>query len=434
MLPQWIIEKKRDGANLSDAEIGFFVRGYAEGVIPDYQMAALAMATAIRGMTLEETCSLTKAMLASGIVLDTSSIPQPVIDKHSTGGIGDKISLILAPMAAVCGLAVPMIAGRGLGITGGTLDKLEAIPGYRTDLDEDDFIRIVRECGCSIIGASRRIAPADRKLYALRDVTGAVPSIPLIVASILSKKLAAGLDGLVFDVKAGAGAFMPSGTEAGALAKTLVEVSRLCGLRAIALITDMSQPLGHAVGNSLEVLEAIDALQGKGPDDVLRVTLALGEKMLLLAKTAPDAASARRALRESIASGRALEKFRQMVKLHGGNPDFIERPGALAGAEIRQSVESESAGYVQEVHAGLIGKAVVALGAGRLKITDAVDHSVGIMCLKKIGDKVERGEPLAMIHANSKERLALAGPLAAGAFKIAGQPVEPPEIIAGEIQ
>lgn len=432
MLPQWIIEKKRDGASLAEEEIGFFVHGYVTGSIPDYQMAAFVMAITIRGMTLTETRSLTKCMLESGIVIDTSSVHQPKIDKHSTGGIGDKISLVLAPLVASCGVAVPMISGRGLGITGGTLDKLESIPGYRVNLAEKEFLRVVGKCGCSIVGASGRIAPADRKIYALRDVTGTVPSIPLIVASILSKKMAAGLEGIVFDVKCGKGAFMKTKQNAKNLAKTLVKVSRLSGLRSTALLTDMNQPLGRAVGNALEVIETIETLQGRGPADIVELTLALGAKMLLLAGSAANAGSARRKLMNKISSGEAFERFKLMVRLHGGDSAPLDRPDDLVRADIKEPVEAGPGGYLQEANAELIGKAAVASGAGRSKLEDEIDHSAGIICLKKIGDYVERGEPLAWIYTNSEERLAIAKPLAAKAFITGAKRVKPPKLIIDE--
>jgi len=391
------------------------------------------MAITIRGMTLEETCFLTKCMIASGIVLDTSSIHQPKIDKHSTGGIGDKISLVLAPLVASCGVAVPMIAGRGLGITGGTLDKLEAIPGYRTDLKKEEFLRVVAECGCSITGASECIAPADRKLYALRDVTGSVPSIPLIVASILSKKVAAGLDGIVFDVKWGKGAFMKTRESATNLAKTLVEVSRHSDLRSNALITDMNQPIGRAVGNALEVIESVETLQGKGPADIIELTLTLGAKMLLMAGIDADIDAARHRLITKINSGEAFERFKKMARLQGGDSNCLDKPDNLVHAVIKVPMEAEASGYVQEVNAELIGKALIALGAGRSKLKDKIDHSVGIMGLKKIGDGVGLGESLALIYANSEECLAIVKPLAKQAFKIGPERVKPPKLIVGEI-
>ena len=433
MFPQWIIEKKRDGTSLTEEEIGFFMRGYAAGAIPDYQMAALAMAIAIRGMTLEETCFLTKCMIASGIVLDTSSIHQPKIDKHSTGGIGDKISLVLAPLVASCGVTVPMIAGRGLGITGGTLDKLESIPGYRANLEEEEFLRVIAECGCSITGATGRIAPADSKLYALRDVTGTVPSIPLIVASILSKKVAAGLDGLVFDVKMGKGAFMKTMESANNLANTLVEVSRLSGLPSNAFITDMNQPLGHAVGNTVEVIETVEALQGKGPPDIIELILAIGAKMLLMAgiDATPEAACQR--LTGKINSGEAFERFKLMVRLQGGDSNCLDQPDKLGKALVNVQLEAEESGYVQEADAGLIGRASVALGAGRNRLEDKIDHSAGITGLKKIGDRVERGEPLACIYANSEERLATAKPFVRQAFTIGAESAKLPKLVVAEI-
>ncbi len=429
MFPQWIIEKKRDGSALTDLEIGFFVEGYARGAIPDYQMSALLMAVAIRGMNLQETCFLTKAMLKSGITLDLSSIRQPKIDKHSTGGVGDKISLVLAPLIACCGVAAPMIVGRSLGITGGTLDKLEAIPGYRTRLGAGEFVRIARKCGCAIMGASERIAPADRKLYALRDVTGTVPSIPLITASILSKKLAAGLDGIVFDVKCGKGAFMKTRRAAQELAETLVKVSRLSRLRAKALITDMNQPLGCAVGNGLEVVEAVETLQGRGPADVVELTLELGERMLLMAGVFKTGASARDALLEKLQTGEAFERFELMVRLHGGDPHCLERSKNIIHAAGIWPLKAPSAGYVQEVDAEPIGRAAIALGAGRSRLEDKIDHSAGILCLKKTGAPVERNEPLALLYANSGKRLEMAKPLARRAFKIGAQRVNPPKLV-----
>jgi pyrimidine-nucleoside phosphorylase len=433
MIPQWIIEKKRDGLELAGAEIDFFVRGYMKGSIPDYQMAALAMAIAIRGMTLAETRVLTGCMLASGVVLDTSAIRRPKIDKHSTGGIGDKISLILAPLVASCGIAVPMIAGRGLGVTGGTLDKLEAIPGFRVDLSEKRFLRVVAECGCSITGASERMAPADKKLYALRDVTGSVPSIPLIVASILSKKLAAGLDGIVYDVKCGAGAFMKTKKEAGKLAETLVKVSALSKLRANAFITDMNEPLGRAVGNAHEVVEAVETLRGKGPGDVVELTLALGARMLLTAGLVKRAEVARSELARKINSGEAFERFKLMVRLQGGDPNCLERPDGLIHASIIFPVKAGKSGYVEQADAGLIGMAALALGAGRNRLEDKIDHSAGIMVLKKKGFPVERGEPLAWLYANSERRMEFARPLASRAFKIGPKRGASQELITGAI-
>ncbi|MEI6971225.1 MAG: thymidine phosphorylase, partial [bacterium] len=335
MLPQWIIEKKRDGQELSEDDIRYFIGGFTSGTIPDYQMSALAMAILLRGMTSAETAILTNVMMMSGDLVDTTSIKLPRIDKHSTGGIGDKISLVLAPLAACCGLAVPMISGRGLGITGGTLDKLESIPGYRTDLSEKEFVSIISKCGCSIIGQTERLAPADRKLYALRDVTGTVPSIPLIVASIMSKKLAAGLDGLVLDVKCGRGAFMKTGADAKALATALLEVARHMGKAATALITDMDQPLGRTAGNTLEVIEAIEVLKGGGPRDIIDLTLALCARMLVLAKVTTTESYATTMLRAKLSSGEAFARFVQMVALHKGDTSVLSNPSRFGAAAIR---------------------------------------------------------------------------------------------------
>jgi len=433
MLPQWIIEKKRDDSALTGQEIGFFVGGYARGAIPDYQMSALLMAVAIRGMNLKETFHLTRAMLASGVILNLSSIRRPKIDKHSTGGVGDKISLVLAPLVACCNVAAPMIVGRGLGITGGTLDKLESIPGFRVHLDESEFRRVIQKCGCAIIGASEQVAPADRKMYALRDVSGSVESIPLIAASILSKKLAAGLDGIVFDVKCGRGAFMKNLSSAKKLAQTLVKTSGLMNLRAEAMITDMNQPLGEAVGNALEVAEAVAALKGTGPADVLELTLRLGTRMLLMSGGFRNENSARAALLEKLRTGDAFEKFKLMVRLQGGKPDFLDRIGDVIRPEVEWTLKATSSGFVQEADAELIGKASLALGAGRSRVDEKIDHAAGIRCLKKIGDEVERGEPLALLYANSRKSFFTAKQLATSAFKLGRKFVKPPKLILEKI-
>jgi pyrimidine-nucleoside phosphorylase len=433
MIPQWIIEKKRDGGALTDEEIGLFVGGYNSGSIADYQMSALLMAIAIRGMSIDEIYSLTKWMLFSGQVLDTSSINKPKIDKHSTGGIGDKITLVLAPLAASCGIAMPMVVGRGLGITGGTLDKLESIPGYNPHLADADFLRVVQECGCSIVGASSSMAPADKKIYALRDVTGTVESIPLIAASILSKKLSVGLDGLVFDVKWGRGAFMKDKDSAVALARTLVEVCRRFKLRSKALLTDMNQPLGRAVGNAMEVLEAVETLRGGGPADVIALTLTLGEKLILMGGKARAADYAREALLKKIKSGEAFERFKEMVKLHGGQAELLDNPGRFVHARVEQKLTAKAAGYVQAVDAELIGKAALVLGAGRARVDDRIDYSAGIICLKKTGERVKSGEPLAMLYADTDEKIAAAEPMVGKAYATGSKRVKPPPLVAGEM-
>lgn len=433
-MPQWIIEKKRDGHPLSDDEIGFFIRGYAGGAIPDYQMAALAMAITLKGLSPGETVALTRSMLASGTTLGTSMLRSPKIDKHSTGGIGDKVSLVLAPLAACCGIAVPMIAGRGLGLTGGTIDKLESIPGYRTDLDEAAFLHVLDTCGCSIIRAMDTLVPADKKLYALRDVTGTVPSIPLIVSSILSKKLAAQPDGLVLDVKWGHGAFMPTLADAKALANALVETGRHLGLRMAALLTDMNQPLGGTVGNALEVAESIDILRGNGPADVTALTLELGARMLMMGGAAADRNRALERLRAKLQSGEAFERFKTMVRLHGGDPRALDDPARLPSATIREIITAPRAGFIQSVNADRIGRAALLLGAGRAQVSDKVDPAAGIAALKKIGDRVEDGEPMAVLHTNRRDRLEEARELSADAFRIAAAKTLPPPLITSEIQ
>ncbi len=426
MIPQWVIEKKRDGHPLADGEIAGFIRGYTAGAIPDYQMAALAMAITLRGMTAAETAALTRAMLRSGRTLPTGGLGQPRIDKHSTGGVGDKISLALAPLAACCGIAVPMMAGRGLGLTGGTIDKLEAIPGYRCRLAPAAFRRVLRACGCSIISALDRVAPADRRLYALRDVTGTVPSVPLITASILSKKLAVRSDGLVLDVKWGRGAFMKTRQAARALARSLETAGRALGLPVTGLLTDMNRPLGRAVGNAVEVAEAVAVLRGRGPADVVGLTLELGARMLLLGRAAAGIADARRRLRAALDSGAAFERFRRMVALHGGDPRVLDDPARLPAAARRAPLPAPRAGFVHAVDAEAVGRALLLLGGGRTRLTDAIDPGAGLTALKQVGEPVAAGEPLAVLHAATRGRLAAARAALAGAFAIADAPARPP--------
>ena len=405
MVPQWIIEKKRDGKELSKEELAYFINGYTSGDIPDYQMSAMAMAIYFQGMSLDETVNATEIMMNSGELLDTSTLSVPTVDKHSTGGVGDKVSLILAPLAASCGVAVPMISGRGLGITGGTLDKLESIPGYRTDLTIHEFIGTLQECGCSIIGQTQQLAPADKKLYALRDVTATVPSIPLIVASIMSKKLAARIDALVIDVKWGDGAFMKSMDDANELAHTLVRVGQQLGTRMGALVTDMNQPLGKAVGNSLEVIESIECLTGRGPDDVMEVTMALCGQMLLLTNRCQTKFEALELVKKKITTGDALATFKEMVERHGGDITALDDYSRFGQARILHDVVAPSDGLVHGVSANCIGRACSVLGAGRQKTDDTIDFSVGITDLAKIGERVEKGDKLATVHANDNHRL-----------------------------
>ena len=433
MIPQWVIEKKRDGLALSDDEIRGFIAGYTDGTIPDYQMAALAMAIYLRGMTFEETAVLTDAMMRSGDLVDTSSLPLPKADKHSTGGIGDKVSLILAPLAACCGVAVPMISGRGLGITGGTLDKMEAIPGYRVGLSEDEFLATLRACGCSMIGQTARLAPADRKLYALRDVTATVPSIPLITASIMCKKLAEGIDTLVLDVKWGKGAFMKSLEDARALAGNMVQVGERMGKRVAALLTTMNEPLGRAAGNRVEVIESVEALQGRGPADLMEVTYALTSAMLRLSGVVPDAATAQRRMEAAIASGQAFETFTKMVRLHGGDPRALDDVSRMPASRLEKPFSAQDSGYVTEVDADKIGRAVLVLGGGRIRTDDRVDPAVGITHLVKRGERVTAGQALCHVHANDESRLRQAEDLLARAFVIGASAPERIPLITGRI-
>ncbi|HAS84198.1 MAG TPA: thymidine phosphorylase [Verrucomicrobia bacterium] len=433
MLPQWIIEKKRDGQALSDSEIRAFIQGYTNGSIPDYQMAALAMAIFFRGMGDPEITSLTEAMLQSGAQIDTTVLGLPTADKHSTGGIGDKVSLILGPLVAACGVAVPMLAGRGLGITGGTLDKLESIPGYRTDLSSAEFLEVLRKCGCSITGQTTDIAPADRKLYALRDVTGTVPSIPLIAASIMSKKLAEGTANLVLDVKWGRGAFMSSIENARQLARTMVAIGHRMGRGMSAMITDMNQPLGRTAGNSLEIIETIEALQGRGPDDLMEATFALAADMLRLAGVEGDAAAARQTMAGHIHTGRAFGIFKDMVHLHGGDITVLDSPGRFPAAPMQVAVPANRDGMISRMDADAIGRICLLLGAGRAAIVDRVDPRVGVSGIMKIGESVTKGQPLMTLHAADEKRLEQALTLAAQAAGITDGPVIVPALIVERI-
>jgi thymidine phosphorylase len=403
--PAELIRHKRDGGVLSDQEIGTLVAGITDGSMSEGQVAAFAMAVYFRGMTWDECAALTQAMARSGTVLDWSAegLGGPILDKHSTGGVGDKVSLILAPVVAACGGIVPMISGRGLGHTGGTLDKLASIPGYDATPDLARFRAAVREAGCAIVGQTAELAPADRRLYAIRDVTATVESVPLITASILAKKLAAGLDGLVMDVKVGSGAFAGSLETAQALAESLVTVARDAGLRTVAWLTDMNQVLGHDVGNALEVAEAIDFLTGRRREGRLEaVTTTLAREMLVLGGLAEDGAEAAVAVARALASGAAAERFARMVLALGGRPDLLEHPGRhLPEAPVRLAVEPERAGFVARVDARVLGLAVVTLGGGRRRAEDAVDPAVGLADVADPGEAVGLDRPLAVVHARS---------------------------------
>ena len=406
MFPQHIIAKKRDGHALTREEIGAFVRGATDGSWADYQLSALLMAVFLRGMTPQETADYTDAMMRSGVVADLSGVRGTKVDKHSTGGVGDKISIPLAPMVAACGVPVPMISGRGLGHSGGTLDKLESIPGFRTDLSLDAYRDQVARVGCALIGQTKELAPADKKLYALRDVTATVECIPLICGSILSKKLAEGIDALVLDVKFGRGAFMKTKADARKLAEALVSVGRAGGKQVRALLTAMDQPLGRTVGNALEVAESIDCLRGKGPADVMELTYALGSHMLVLGGAAQSLAEGRAKLEGVVRSGAALAKLREIVAAQGGDVSVLDDTRCLPQAKLTLEVRATRAGFVGEVSAMDVALAALRLGAGRTKADDQVDPAVGISNLVKIGERVAAGAVVAKIHANDAQARA----------------------------
>lgn len=398
---QELIAHKRGGGAFTEAEIRHLIAGYVSGEVADYQMSALAMAIYFQGMTPAETAAITLTMRDSGQVLDLGSVPGVKVDKHSTGGVGDKISICLAPMVAACGVPVPMISGRGLGHTGGTVDKLEAIEGFEMGRSTKSFVKQLEKVGCSLYKATEDIAPADRRFYALRDVTSTVESIPLITASILSKKLAEGIDALVLDVKAGRGAFMKDQARAKELAKSLVRVGSLAGKKVSALITNMNAPLGLAVGNANETAEAFEVLLGEGPEDIRELTLALGAEMLRLGGVARSTAQARKALERSIADGSAADKMEAIVKAQGGDPRVVREPDRLPQAKKRAKIVAPKAGYVQAIDALEIGWSGVQLGAGRTRSDQAVDPAVGIMLVKKPGDRVAQGDTLATVHVHA---------------------------------
>jgi pyrimidine-nucleoside phosphorylase len=401
-----LIERKRDGGALSPGEWRELMGAYAAGQVPDYQVSALLMAIFLRGLTREETAALLDGMMASGSRLDFSALGKRVVDKHSTGGVGDKVSLVLAPLAAACGLAVPMMSGRGLGHTGGTLDKLESIPGFRTNLSLEETRAQVDRIGCAMIGQTPEIAPVDKKLYALRDVTATVECVPLIAASIMSKKLAEGLTGLVLDVKQGSGAFITDPERSLTLAKTMIELGEDRGCPTVALLTAMDRPLGRACGNALEAEEAIMGLRGEGPEDLKDVTLAEGVEMLMLAGE-KDRARARRRLEEALASGKAAETFQQIIAAQGGDPKVVDDPSLLPQAEAVEVYYARSAGTVLRVEPRAVGRAVVEMGGGRREVEDAVDPTVGFVITARPGQKVHVSEPLASIFAKDAAGIEL---------------------------
>ena len=429
-----IISSKRDGGTLTRDEIRFFVDGVTAGTLPDYQASALLMAILLRGMTAEETAWLTDAMVHSGVRVDLRDIPGVKVDKHSTGGVGDKTSLILAPLAAACGVPVPMMSGRGLGHTGGTLDKLEAIPGFRVNLSLEEMKAALARIGCAMIGQTAQIAPADKKLYALRDVTGTVESIPLISASIMSKKIAEGIDALVLDVKTGSGAFMKTEADSRRLAESLVAIGNASGVRTEAIITAMESPLGHAVGNALEVIECIEVLKGRGPRDLIDVSVELTARMLVLGKVAPDLAAATQQVQRAIASGAGLDRFRQIIEVQGGDPRVVDDYHVMPHVADRHVVSASREGFVTAVDAELVGRASVALGAGRDRVDDPVDPAVGIMVAAKPGDAVRAGAPVLELHYRDRVRLEAALRLTSRAITIGDEPPASRRLIVGEVR
>ncbi|NLJ99868.1 MAG: thymidine phosphorylase [Clostridia bacterium] len=429
-----IILKKRNGAVLNPDEIKYMVRGYTEGIIPDYQMAALLMAVYYQGLDMEETAHLTTAMVSSGEVMDLSSIAGKKVDKHSTGGVGDKTTLVLIPLAACQGLKLAKLSGRGLGHTGGTADKLRSIPGFKMDLSRGKFLRIVDSVGAAILTQSEEMVPADKKIYELRDVTAVVDSIPLIASSIMSKKIASGSDGVVLDVKVGSGAFTKDREGALALAESMVDIGARVGMPCRAVLSNMDQPLGYAVGNSLEVEEAISTLRGGGPADLRELCVELGLQMMLLHDPDLDRDRAKRGLEDTLDSGKALEKFREIISAQGGDPKILDDPLGLPKSKYCMEIHSSQRGYVQEMDALKIGQGAMALGAGRKTKDQDIDLTAGIMLKKKVGDSVEIGEPLAVLHSNNPEALEMAGRLLLQAVTISTELRKMPRLVLDTIQ
>ncbi len=424
-----LIRTKRDGGSLDEAAIEWLIDAYTKGDVGDDQMAAFTMAVFFRGMSGAELAALVRAMLGSGRVMDLADIPGKKVDKHSTGGVGDKISICLAPLVAACGVPVPMISGRALGHTGGTLDKLSAIPGFTVDIDDDRFVQIVRENNLALIGQTASLAPADKKLYALRDVTGTVESIPLIAGSIMSKKLAEGIDALVLDVKVGSGAFMKSVDDARALARTMISIGDRMNKKVRALITDMNQVLGRACGNANETWEAIEVLRGGGPEDVVTLTVEIGAEMLVLGGVADSLDDGKTRMRRAIADGRGLEKLRKVVQAQGGDPASLEAREKLPTAKHTQDVTIDRAGIVSRLDVEAIGRAAMVLGAGRAKSSDAVDLSVGFDIGFRLGDTLEAGQAIARADYNDEDKLAAAKEILLGAIELSDEAPEPTVLI-----
>ncbi|MBP1759677.1 MAG: pyrimidine-nucleoside phosphorylase [Firmicutes bacterium] len=428
-----LIEKKRDGEPLSKQEIHFIIKGYVQGDIPDYQMSAWAMAVYFRGMSLEETAELTLSMAKSGDQLDLSNLGGRFVDKHSTGGVGDKTSLIIGPMVAACGVPVAKMSGRGLGHTGGTIDKLSSVPGFQVELPQEEFLAQVRKIGLSVIAQTGNLVPADKKLYALRDVTGTVSSIPLIASSVMSKKIAAGAQGIVLDVKYGSGAFMKTVEDARTLARTMVDIGKSLGRQTIAILSNMNQPLGRAVGNSLEILEVADTLQGKGPDDLIKVCLELGAWMLVAGDSVPNVGAGKQCLRHSLESGAAWNKFLAFIKEQGGDAQtVVDR--RLKVASWNLPILAHKTGYVQPIDAHKIGILAMTLGAGRITKDSPIDLGAGVLLVKKAGEWVEAGEPLLQLYGSDKEKIAEGLILAQDLVTVGGEAPDLPPLIEEVIQ
>ena len=420
-----IIIKKRDGGILSTEEIHFFIEGYASGDIPDYQASAWAMAVLQKGMTSKETADLTTAIAASGDTIDLSGVAKFAVDKHSTGGVGDKTTLVVQPIVAACGVPVGKMSGRGLGFTGGTLDKMESIEGFRVDLSTDEFMKQLEEIGLVLSGQTADLAPADGKLYALRDVTGTVPSVPLIASSVMSKKIAGGAQGIVLDVKVGNGAFMQSVEDGLELARLMVDIGVHAGSKVVALLSDMNQPLGNAVGNALEVREAVETLQDGGPGDFREHCVVVASHMLLLAEKIKNLSEARGKIEDELKDGRAYEKMVAMVNAQGGDTGMLENLDRLPKAPIIKTHNAQKSGFIARVHAREVGLTAMELGAGRAKKSDPVDHAVGVVVHTKVGDKIAQGEPLFTVHAQSEEMASAAAERLCAAHDISDEPVEP---------
>jgi pyrimidine-nucleoside phosphorylase len=428
-----IIQKKRDGGVLTAEEIRFFISGVTDFSLPDYQAAALLMAIVLRGMTADETSVLTDAMVRSGSRVDLSDIPGIKVDKHSTGGVGDKSSIVIAPLVAACGAIVPMMSGRGLGHTGGTLDKLESIPGFRTNLSMAEMKDALSAVGCAMIGQTAQIAPADKKLYALRDVTGTIESVPLISASIMSKKIAEGIDALVLDVKCGSGAFMKTHEAARVLARSLVAIGTSAGVHTEAVITAMNWPIGSAIGNAVEVVESIELLKGHARPDLLENALELSERMLLAAGLARDRSDAAAQCRGALDSGAALERLQAIIERQGGNPRVVDDYRLMPQAPREHVVRAERNGFVTRLDAGLIGRASVVLGGGRDHVDDEIDPAVGIMIATRMGDPAEAGDAVLRVKYRSEERLARALPLLVQAVQLDDAPLRPTPLVMDEV-